>query len=353
MAGVVIGCSLIFDNYKPIKFKNIWVGALLIFTLIGFVWIFFKPLVETDKYAIFNIWQVRPMINVVLGIFLFITIIENTDSIERWLKLTKLLCWIGAIIGIYALMQWCELDQIFGNSQINHVNGFFERKQLMFTFFGNKHLTAVYMASVAPLCLIFRQLRYKVFYGIMLLAIFLADVTIGIIASAVALLIFMILLKRFRAVFFCLFLIVVIFGVSLILHPDFLAYNDRLNLWKDVWASMMNSKDMSFTGNGLGMFPRAFKSGALNVLHAHNEILQMFYEGGIFLLIIFFGYLVSLGKRILHSSPTVFLFGYISALASYLTISLVSFPFRIAPLALLGILYLACLEVQTKGETYA
>jgi len=144
-------------------------------------------------------------------------------------------------------------------------------------------------------------------------------------------------------------------GVMVKVYPTFLHPTGRIGIWKEVIQDTISS-NLSYTGTGFGSFAaHGFKSGNKIAKHAHSEFVQMFKEGGVFLLIIFSGYMISLivrSVRYIRNNSSILFICYSCAFISYFIISLTGFPLRIAPLALVGILYIASLETQLQGEHY-
>ena len=87
-------------------------------------------------------------------------------------------------------------------------------------------------------------------------------------------------------------------------------------------------------------------------MHAHNEWIQILHDGGIFMVVLVIGYLTDLIRRIFYTNPSTLLIGYIVGMVSFIVISCAGFPLRIGSLALIGVLYITCLEILTRGDSY-
>ena len=112
-----IAFSLFFDKNKRISFSNFWLGLLLLYAVVSFGIYFYKPLIfnNPDGKIYWQVWNFRPTLNVILGIWLIQVLVENTDSFRRWVTVAKVLCWIGFGLSIYSILQWLGMDQLFGN----------------------------------------------------------------------------------------------------------------------------------------------------------------------------------------------------------------------------------------------
>ena len=351
----VIASTWIGRGNKRIVYKNLWAGILLIYIVASFCWHFYSILMfPPAEQMIVKWWNLRPTLNIILGLILIQTLVEYTDSLKRWIILSKVICWLCGIFSCYALLQWCGIDQIFGASDIKFMNKQPNKMQLMVTFMSNKFLTGCFLAMTAPLCLMFKNYKYKIIYGLSFLAICLTDTTTPLIAFIFSLVAYLIFFKRFKI----LSGLIVLGGIFLwwltTIRVDFLSGTGRIPLWKNI-ITIMIERDLGFLGNGIGSFGRNFSMDKLMALSAHNEFIQMFWEGGIALLIIFVAYMIHLmirSVKYLKSNYSTLFICYVCALLSSLVVAFNGFPLRIAPLALFMVLYITSLETQIQGENY-
>jgi hypothetical protein len=327
------------------SFTNKWLGFILIYTILQFIWFFFKPLIFiiNGKVA-WNLWNYIPTINVILSIFLIKTLVEYTDTLHRWITVSKILIWVSFGLAIYGILQYIGLDQIFSRFQWI----LFTKSGRMVTFFGNSMQTGNYLAVCSPLCLMFKSLKYKIIYGVILIAILFTQSAISIASFLIGLLIYLLLTRKFK---WCIVVILFSIAGALVLNsfnPDVWSFGSRLSLWEKIFVS---STDYCFTGRGLGSFANMVysdtKTSAI-VGAAQFELLQIFHDGGIVMLGLSLCYLFGLFIRYLFAENTMLLIGFISAFISYLVMCFGSSPLRIAPLALIGILYISGIEVQLK-----
>lgn len=350
----VIALSWILNDKKFRVFKNRWLGALLIFSIFSFGWYFYRPILfqNVDGKVLWNIWNFRPTLNIILALLLIQVLVEYTDNFKRWVIVAKILCWMGFLMSVYAILQWLGLDQVFRQRwEWEHVNNVVLRKTYMVTFFTNRILTANYISIVSPLFLMFKELRYKLMYLSVFLALIMSESTVSIIAFILGLIVYLLLSKKFK-----LLIGTVILSIGLVIslmqiYPNFLSLSGRMPLWEKSIQYILN-QGSEFFGLGLGKYPLLFNLGAKVAFSAHNEVIQMFCEGGIVLLIIFLGYFFTLFRRVIYKVFTdnnMLLIGYTAAIVAYIITCLGIFPMRIAPLALIGILYISSLEVQTHG----
>ena len=134
------------------------------------------------------------------------------------------------------------------------------------------------------------------------------------------------------------------------IRPDFWTLGDRFFVWHKI---ILNWFDRPFTGYGFGglmlkQYIIPIKESSINT--ALCEPIELLYDGGLFLIILIGGYLVTLMRRIIFAlldRNGMLLIGFVSGFCSYMIIVLGSNPLHIIPLALIGIVYIAGLEVQT------
>ena len=343
----LIGIGLICQQYKNLVLKNMWLGLILIYSALSFIITFYLPFVFNNPNGsiVWNLWAIRPTINLILSIFLIQTLVEYTDNLNRWVKLGEVLCWVLFSFSVYAIFQFFHIDPIFNKNTQWILGG---DNHIILTF-GNTNLAGNFLAILSPLCLMFKKFRFKLFYILAFEAIVLTQSSLSLVAFIIGFLIYLLMTNKTK--WFFLLILVLVSGSLTLSHyfPAFFSFSGRLTLWKEIFKV---SKESLFFGSGLGSL--AFRNMTLSttkILSAHCEPLQILSEGGLVLSTLVFGYLITLFKNIFFTKKTMLLIGYVSAFSSFLIISLGSFPFRIAPLALIGIIYIASLEAQIiKGE---
>ena len=347
---IYIFSSYIVDNRKNFRFKNKWIFAAAVYTLIMFFFSFYAPIVFNNGLGYeLHVWNLRPTLNFIVGVLLIQTLVENTDSFKRWIDLSRIMAWMGFLVSCYSIIQWIGIDPFINLSKYRYIfrNSIFEQNIMMIGFLGNKMLTSNYIAVLSPMCLLFKELRYKIFYIVMFLAIILTDTTVSFFVFVTGFLMFLLISGRVKDFIFYIFSGGVILGLICAIYSNFLSTTGRFSLWVEIikdWAG----NGRSFFGSGLGGFAASgFSSGGKKVLQAHNEFLQIPYDGGIPILVIFIGFLSYLFYRLFlvyKQERTALFTVYTSAFIGYLILCFGSFPLRIAPLALIGIIYIACLE---------
>jgi len=342
---IFIASSWLSRNKERTTFYSPWISFILIYFALHFGWMFLKPLFINDArgMVVWNMWTIIPTINVFLGIIMVQTLVEYTDDYQRWINVAKVLVWLGFGLSCYGLLQHFGLDQIFKNTR-----KLFDIQVVM--FFGNPMLAGHFLAIIAPLPLMFKGLRYILIYLTMGIVCYLtgSDAAIGVFVFSS--LVFLALSHRWGWLISYATL-ALCGGLWQILHkPSFLDLSGRLLLWKGV---LNFCKEAPLTGFGLGhFFNRHFNPDPeiISWAHtAHNEFLEILHDWGIVGLVLVVGYLFFLFRRLrlmLLVDRSIILNGFASAFIGYLLIAQVGFPLRIAPLALIGILYIACLEVH-------
>ena len=340
---IFIGANYLYKRNR--NFSNKWLGLILIYISLHFGWVFIKPMLFSgvEGKMVWNLWNFLPTINGVIAILLIQILVENTDNLRRWLDLSKVLCWTAFILSLYAILQYIGIDQIFGNFKWI----LFTRSGKMTTFFGNSMQTSTYLAIISPMCLMFKDLRYKLFYLVISFAIFMTQSYLGIVVFIIGLLSYLIFTKKFKLAFIGILFCVVSFIVFLKLCHGFFDMYGKLGIYKQVF---IDGCKVFFTGSGIGSFP--IFNYKINVSWLRDlgfEYLQVFREGGIILVVLISGYLINLGYRIFNTEKSMLLIGYSASMIAFLIAGLGGYTLHLAPLSLIGIIYISGLEAQTMG----
>lgn len=330
------------------RLRNKWLFAFLafsIFQLFFYLWLPIIGIYKDGKFFI-NFWAIRPYINIFTGIFLIKVLSEHLTN-KEWVKVFKLLCWCGFLISVYSILQFFGIDGIGNHFEKNFVNGNPQRKQLMTTFLTHHTLTAAYVAMTAPLCLLFKDFRYKVFLTVMACSLILMDSLVGIVGFLASIFLYLLLTKKFRI----LVLTVILSIVGLLFlnnqYKNFFSDSGRFPLWKESIVDVLNNKP--FHGFGHGSFSEKYNRSGSKVLFAHNDYVQELNEGGLpgFIILIFWFW--SMFCKGLNNIIKEWFILDIVILCSFVCVCIIafgSFPFHYAPLAVIGILYISYIESQ-------
>ena len=337
------------NTQKSLTFKNLWLGIILIYCVLSFGWYFYIPLIFNNQVGkiIWNLWVIRPFINIFLGLLIIQALVEYTDNLHRWVQISKMLCWVSFGFSVYAILQYLGIDQIFNQPNVRFTND-----ERVITLLGNSTLTGNFLAMLSPLCLIFKRLRYKIIYVLCFFGILVSNSSLSMVAFVIGLLTYLLLMKKYK-----MSMLIILLGSVFVFIKGigFFSFSGRFEIWNNIF---IYCKDTIWLGKGLGNFavnqyrPFAYLK-ALYSNSAHCEPLQILHDGGLFMLALVMVYLVDLFRRMFFTKQNILFIGFISAFITYLIISLGNFPLRIAPLALVGIIYIASLEAQIiKGEQY-
>ena len=350
----VLGClSMLAYSFhvkcKGYTFKNSYAALLLLYISVGFVWFFYAPFIKANGKVMWNFWNFRPTINFILGLFVVKILFEYTETLKNWIDTGKVIAWLGGMFAVYSIFQYLGVDQIFGtNVKFLYENGFPSGDQRMVTLFGNSFITSGFLAICSPMCLIFKGWRYKIFYVLIFIALILMDKTMALAAFTSGLFLYLTMNRRFIKLAM-LIAICIGFGVYCFFYkPEFFAMTGRAEVWLLTWNKFLEAP---YFGHGLGYFEMLrLKSNGSDVFFAHNEYLQNLIDLGIVGSSIIFLFLIDIGRRAFLAEQNILLTGYICGLVAFLVLSLGSFPLRIAPLALIAIIYISGILYQCKGE---
>lgn len=357
---LLVAMGLMNKESKFLTLRNKWIGATFIYVILSsFGYHFFLPLLtNTNKFIGFSLNANLSTMTIILSILIVQSLVEWTDDLEKWVKVGKFLCWLGFGFSIYALLQFCGVDQIFhkdfywmNSTDPGTYQGDFFKNYRMITFLGNKRETACFLALLSPMCLMFKGLRYKIIYGVMILVILLANSFTSTLAIVVSLLVYLLLTRRWKLLLLWIMSIPLIGYWLLKIYPSFFNFYGKGELWKDIF---LGSLPKFFFGHGIGSFPLLrYKVGTTVAINAEFELLQLLSDGGIILVILVIGYIVTLYRRLILeflSSNSMLLIGYTVGLTTFLTLSIGASPLHYPALFLVGIVYVSALEAQTAGE---
>lgn len=347
ISSLIISYSFINRKVNGARLYNKYLFAFMAFLVFQFVWYFYKPIALIDTYGEygFKMSIVRPFINIFIGVMLLKVLVESLVN-KEWISIFKFLTWIGFLLSVYSILQWFGIDWSNGMIEVNYINDIPENKQLMYTFLSHRTLTAAYIALIAPLCLMFKENKYKLFLLVMAVSLALSDSLVAILAFIVSLALFFLISKKFKI--FLIIIFISIAGLFLLnkTHQDFFATSGRVALWKQ--ASIDVLKEKPFIGYGLGSFSRKYDNSTI-ILFAHNDYIQGLSTGGIPLLLILIAYTMSLLYRGISNVAKDYFIMDISlfcCLVSLIIISNGTFLFHYPPLAVLGILYISYIEYR-------
>lgn len=332
-------------------FRNTFLALILIYIVLGFIWFFYVPFITAKGKVLWNFWNFRPTINVICSMLLIKLLFENCYSFKNWINLGKVIAWVGGVLAVYSILQYFNIEPVFNlfNKNFKYLfeNGTPSGDQRMVTLFGSSFVTSAFLAVCAPMCLIYKNMKYRIFYILIFISLILLNKTMALGALIISLAYYLLINKKM------LKFKILISGCLLFLiykyfkNPDFFSFMGRESVWISTWNKFLESPLFGF---GLGYFEMLkLKSNNLDVFFAHNEYLQNLVDLGIVGSLIIFMFFVDLSKKIFRSDQNILLVGYTCGLISLLVLSFGSFPIRIAPIALIAIIYIAGLLYQCKG----
>lgn len=250
------------------------------------LWHFHWPLLwrtPDQPNMIYNLYTWLPTVNVLMGLLLIRVLalywLRLTLSVQQ---LTQWLCLSAALVAGYAILQSIGLDQWFvaaGLGKGNQWGG-------VYAGFGNPSYLAIYLASLAPLCCLFKAKRYILYLTLLLIALYLTHVRtawglfgVGMLSYGVA--------RWWGAwkewVQWGVFLgLVLLVGWVGWIGWHWAQGDERWAIWQQTWAllpSTMDTTRESWTGRGLGAFQ--FMTLTRSWIWAHNEWLQALLELGV------------------------------------------------------------------------
>lgn len=350
------------------SFNNRWLPLIFIYTAVMFGWNFIWPLINSSqtlhlsyegiKYTlpliVPKIWfTLLPTFNLLLALFLIYHLIEHTDFIAKWLDIIKVVCWVGFGLAVLAILQYFGCAQIIPKAVGNYEGITEGRLYHMYTFMGNKMLSSNIIASITPLFLIFKTKKYYLAMLVCLASLLFFRSVFNIGVAVIGIGVVLLLQGRWKLTL-CLMISVL---SLLLIFKDKTNFNKvagnfggRITLYREVFAE---TKDTFLFGKGLGSLRRDFTINGeegRRFHSSHNLFIDILYELGLVGLFLAVGYLLNLFRRVrqvfANRNQSMLLIGLCGGFVSYLIMAQTSFPHFIAPLALLGIIYMAGIEIH-------
>ena len=233
------------------------------------------------------------------------------------------------------------LSMILFTRFITNIHGFFHGDNFYDAIALNVNVIAGFLALVYPLIFIFirEQKNTKVFISIMLfilLAIFLTRCRIVILLSFISTIMFLLGYRKKTyikiLISFCVLLLIAGIVYISFLKADFNSLSERIIWWKTAYLMF---KEHILFGCGFGNYSILFKAFrpelVLNTLFAHNIIVQLLAEVGVFglfsFIILIISFYVELIKKILDDKDTFFYIYTAISVTAFLIINLVDYSF--------------------------
>ena len=281
--------SLYYGKLKP--FRNIWVLFFTGYLLLNF---YFSPKpIDLINAAVPNLWSWKPILKILIFLLMWVTISSLDFTLKDKRKIFNCMIWVGAMMAIYVLLQFKEIDQFcqvyrrFGGE--NHGASVGTGGAM-----GNRTIVSPFLAMIIPLALYMRSWWKAALMAAAVLAT-RSQMAIGAMIVSLVFLYGTMYRKTIYALaalgLVLLLVLIIGFNTSATIH-NFIGDGSRFSAWSQMiedWRSpLIQGKDNSYalTGYGIGSFRYVWpnrhpaEAGA-NFLQAHNDYLQVLYECGI------------------------------------------------------------------------
>uniref|UniRef100_A0A6M3L1S2 Putative O-antigen ligase n=1 Tax=viral metagenome TaxID=1070528 RepID=A0A6M3L1S2_9ZZZZ len=232
-----------------------------------------------------NLIGILNLINIVLfGMFYFAL---HNIKLDRDL-IYKTFGFIAVFQSVYIILQHFQLDQFFHNiSYLSNTNPV--RMCWPVGLWGNEALVSWCIALCAPYLLAYKQLRFKVGYGLCGIAILLTKCSAGIAGFILGYIFWLFFNKKRYSRLLAVTLIIVILSVGGLGYTsgklaEYFNPTHRFQVWK---KTIELGKQHGITGWGIGSYRQLFFRQAPEFqddghwAQAHNDYVQLFYEQGI------------------------------------------------------------------------
>lgn len=272
---ITLALSIIGINKIELNKRSLIIGIFLLYTLFA-SWQAPRPLVIYNGINIANFYLYKPLLLLFTYSFALIAIINTKLDI---VKIRTVIVWTSTIMAIHAIGQSFGLNQWFkGTGNLNQISG----------FLGNRAVLASWLAICLPF-----SLKEKKYWNValILIAILLTRTQIPIFATLVGLITYFSIKKPIIPIITLLLLV----GLSIVdvtqskqsnkryLFKDSYRLSNWKNIVSDTVKPIITGKSYVFTGRGLGSFKYLYHTKYKNnYVEAHNEYLEVFYELGLY-----------------------------------------------------------------------
>ena len=361
---LLLGLDLLGGGSLLMGYRNPWLGRFLAWVLCWAGVQFWWPLLTHRPDA--GAFSTNPApwmlsLNILLGVLLLWWLVtHHLLRYQACVRLTQTLCWSGAIVATYALLQFFRYDPLF-DSTVRTVLYFghpYYSYQFMLGAMGNPGYVAMYLALILPLCLVMAHPKYLVMFGLMATVLVLIEARYAQASALAGVLTYGWLRVRERFHLWATLAYLLTIGTGLSLAIPRLLSDERWPIW---WETALRWKRQFLNGYGLGSFKTAFydqwtqlQGLSPNLLKfptpwawTHNDALQLGYElgaiGVVLLLLALWRPILSMREKLTALQPSVriLMAGWAGAGASLLCLSLTNFPWHLVPCAAVGLCIVA------------
>lgn len=317
---LLFGMSMLIERKRQLKF----VEGILLFSVL---------LISSCFLNGFPLYSRRALLNLATGLVLYRTIFEFVD-LKGLVSWSKWFFWLLVVNGLFCLMQYFRCDFLFQNPDGHIV----PRNELMVGLMKMKANLGVLVALVAPWFLLMRWKWLTLSFLVAIPLIIIGETSAGILAMLAG--VIFPLYFRNKRLFYVLFGLCAVAGTFYVLYYDMPSgqFDKRLIIW---WRALREVVPSSpILGFGLGSFaqwePQMIQETVvekLGFIWAHNEFIQLLFEGGILSLIIVILYVKRMCLGFLKSVRNKELCVLFGVFLSVLVISFFHFPFHVGKFA--------------------
>lgn len=352
---LVIGISFQTPMVRTLAPMRWFSWCSLYFILLGLWQLFRRSLILPQTTA--NVVEAMlvtsgliPWLLILSAIISHRVVLSSTDHEARWRILAWHLIHVGVVIALYAILQTLGADSLFaityGNQGVTVPNA-------PITTMGNPFYTSHFLGLIAPLCLIFRPVRFMVFYGLIALGCVLCGNTSGIAALVLGSLTVWMLRREWRQVMIAGLLVMA--KIALIVMTGTLSHwidaGGRLSWWHHA-LQILTAQHGWWFGMGLGSVASATANGFWNYGRLHNEWVQLVFETGLVGLFLVLAMLWHGLVRVWRTPMTSDLAGWCGVMVALLPCTMVGFPLYLAPCAMVVWVAWTAMMSLTEGVVH-
>jgi hypothetical protein len=310
---------------KYFSWLLIWVFAVII---INFYIPFSLNFIKSGKAL--NIWTLEPMLHIIFAVwasYIALSYFEQDDFV----KIARTLCFSAVAVSVIASLQYFGWD-MFGKKVI-----FYDEGVRFSACLDNSNIAGAYLALCLPFFLIFKEHKYKLGFILVLAGVFISQSIMAKVCALLGLAVYFLLNLKNRKILIAALgtgigaVLILLFNLKLFIGD----FAGRLEVWA---MTLQKFKENVIFGQGIGIFK------TWNILHlgywgnAHNDWLERLVELGLIGIILMVLVVINSIRKFNYKKDNIVGFSYFASFVSFLVLMGGSFPFEIAPLALLGLI---------------
>lgn len=333
-----------------LKTENKWLSILLFYVCMNWFLVPTYTAETRDHQLIIDLLRFLPLFYALIYYLFYLSLQNICRPLKRIEIIAKTLMWVGAISGIYLILQSLGLDD---RQELNTApNTLYTVGAQKFSFFGHPNFAGTFIALCAPFAIYFRKWLLLI---IMCVAVAFSQSYVPCLALFCGL-IFYLWNRISLGLKIVMVLIAIICSAVLFIGLENASFglpnnSGRFQVWLNMWTDI---KQAPLFGHGFGIFTILFNANhpiRVPWQAAHNEFWQFTYDCGfvgLFILLTAVGSL--LVNAFININKSEILLAYTSTFAIILLCGLGQFVWQIEPVRYVTVVVISIISILTSKE---